>query len=295
MQLQAASLDKVQLQGASLDGAHLQGAFLRQAQLQGASLVGAQLQDAWLDDAQLQGADLSYAHLQGTWLERAQLQGVTFRTAQFQGAWLKDVFVWRADVLEVDWKGAHVAGPKTGPKKSCYNFNSMPQIVDPDADPSSADPYKACDWRAEDFENLKRLIAEQIPEGEQRDDAVERIGQKLDPNTALDREKEMAREWTKHNQSFRDVPRQNAAGQWVKSLAELWLETGCAAAGAPYVVRALLARVPADLFRNNVDVSKAAAAFLDKEHCPGARGLSDDEIAKLKGFVIRAPPLASKP
>jgi hypothetical protein len=38
-----------------------------------------------------------------------------------------------------------------------------------------------------------------------------------------------------------------------------------------------------------------AATFLDEEHCPGARGLTNDEKAKLKEIRDRAPPPPSKP
>jgi hypothetical protein len=41
------------------------------------------------------------------------------------------------------------------------------------------------------------------------------------------------------------------------------------------------------------EVPKLAAAFLDKD-CPGAHGLSRDEIEKLKAIVAKAPPPAPK-
>lgn len=39
---------------------------------------------------------------------------------------------------------------------------------------------------------------------------------------------------------------------------------------------------------------KLAAAFLDTDHCTGARGLAEAEIVKLKAIRDRAPPLAPK-
>jgi hypothetical protein len=39
-------------------------------------------------------------------------------------------------------------------------------------------------------------------------------------------------------------------------------------------------------------VPKLAADLLDTEHCPGARGLSEAEIAKLKEIAAKAAPAA---
>jgi hypothetical protein len=42
------------------------------------------------------------------------------------------------------------------------------------------------------------------------------------------------------------------------------------------------------------EVPTLAAAFLDTEHCAGARGLSEDEIAELKAIRDSTRPPASK-
>jgi uncharacterized protein YjbI with pentapeptide repeats len=221
-QLQGADLSGARLQGASLDNAQLQGISLVGAQLQGADLSGAQLQNTWLDDAQLAGANLTAAQLQGAWLERVQLQGTLLNRAQLQGAWLAHVYVWRADARAAVWKGTHVTGAETNPKKPCDENDSRP----PNEDPNKVyEPNKVCDWTAESSENLIRLLPEQLIGGEERTKALAEMKQSLDPNKALDGEKEMAKVWTDHEQSSRaqKVSRESVARQWVTSAAQQWL------------------------------------------------------------------------
>jgi hypothetical protein len=73
------------------------------------------------------------------------------------------------------------------------------------------------------------------------------------------------------------------------TLANRIKEIGCVAEGAPYVIRGLLG--PSNANRARIDVrfedhpsqeAAVAAAFLDKEKCPGARGLSEEDRARLQ-------------
>ncbi len=145
--------------------------------------------------------------------------------------------------------------------------------------------------RAKSFNELKKTITEQVPEGRERADAMKSIEQRLDPEKPLDGEDEMAKIWTDQAGSppAKDVHE--------KRLAEVWRETGCAAEGAPYVVRGVLVRLggvgrPFD--EQSPQPSALAAAFLDEEHCPGARGLTEVEKAKLKAIRDRSRPPAVK-
>jgi hypothetical protein len=190
-----------------------------------------------------------------------------------QGASLRKVFVWRADTREADWKNTRVAGPKTGPKTACDDI---------DAD---------CDWIADTFKKIKWLIAEQIPEGDLRRAATERIEQRLDPTKALGREEEMAKVWASRANSS---PRPDV---YERSLAEQWRRTGCNAFGAPYLLRALLDRmwsIVGPFGNDSPEVPKLAAAFLDKD-CAGAHGLSESDKARLKALAAPAAPQAPKP
>lgn len=182
-QLQGATLDYAQLQGAQLKQAQLQGAPLQSAQLQGASLgfnllgvsggigfiYGAQLQGADLRGAQLQGATLSSAGLQGAMLDDAEVQGAELDGAQLQGASLANAFVWRASARHAFWQNTRVSGSEAGPKHRCAIEGQSP----------------TCDWTAESFEKLKKLIAEHVPEGDLRRNAIEKIEESLDPAKSL--------------------------------------------------------------------------------------------------------------
>ncbi len=277
-QLQGATLVTARLQGASLAAAQLLGALLGHSQLQGAALLfaqllgawleGARLQGAWLEGARLQGASLDGARLQGASLDHAQLQGALLGNAQLQGASFVDVCAWRADSRQALWRDTWVERPK-------------------------ADEIHECDWTAASFAGLKQLIAKEVPEGDTRRVAMERIEQRLDPTKALEGEDEMAKIW--------------AAGEgksptpeaYAKTLAGQWRELGCADEGAPYVLHALIVRlsIPAiSPFRDQSDEPKSlAAAFLDEAHCAGAHGLSEADKAKLKWLAAPAAPQAPKP
>jgi hypothetical protein len=230
---------------------------------------------------QLQGALLEKAQLQGALLDFAQFQGTSFWRAQLQGASFQNAFVWRAEAREAVWENTRVAGPKTDPKTRCQ------------------DKENDCAWTAATFEALKRLIIGEVPEGKERHNALLRIEANLDPNKALDGEKEMAVVWADHERSS------PAPEAYEKSLAEQWRKTGCAADGAPYVVRAFLARVNTAFFMDHIFSSpfaidslekpKLAAAFLDEAHCAGAHGLSEADKAKLEEIAATGAPQAPKP
>jgi hypothetical protein len=67
--------------------------------------------------------------------------------------------------------------------------------------------------------------------------------------------------------------------------------------GAPYVLRALLARLHGDVSpfaEDSPEKTKLAAAFLD-ENCAGAHGLSEKDKAELKKIAAPAAAQAPKP
>jgi hypothetical protein len=121
---------------------------------------------------------------------------------------------------------------------------------------------------------------------------MERIEQRLDPTKALEGEKEMAKVWAARES---ESPSPEV---YEKSFAEQWRTTGCAVNGAPYVLRALLARLDTDdspFDKGSPEKPKLAATFLDEAHCPGAHGLSEADKAKLKKIAAPAAPPAPKP
>jgi len=294
-QLQGASLDQAHVQGANLQHARLQGASLEEASLQGASLWRAKLQGASLDDAQLQGASLDQAQLQGASLNGVQLQGAvlwgaslqgaSLDRAQLQGAALEKVFAWRADARHAVLENTHLVSPEIRPKYECWKDGER----------------SACDWSAKSFDELKKIIADEVPDGDKRDNAMESIEQGLDPSKQMKDEDEMAKAWESQARSSPDTE------AYEKRVAEIWREAGCAAEGAPYVLRGLLFRLGSTIlpsylvgsesvpFRSQSPQKPALAkAFLDEEHCLGARGLTEAEKAKLREIRDRSPPPATK-
>jgi hypothetical protein len=118
--------------------------------------------------------------------------------------------------------------------------------------------------------------------------------EELDPTKVLGKEAEMAKDWADRERSS-PAPDVSA-----KSFAEQWRDVGCATEGAPYVLHRLVFQLSGPPiippFRDQSDAAKAlAAAFLDEAHCPGARGLSEADKAKLKEIAAPAAPTAPKP
>src|SRR5258708_205528 len=254
-QLQGAKLLGAHLQGATLSSAQLQGATLDSAQLQAASLGAAHLQGAVLDRAQLQGADLSGAHLQGASLDSAQLQGAVLEGTQLRAASLNNVFVWRTDARKsIDADAATIIADPT-PDMAC------PQTeVD---GPCVSMPV----W-------IKYLqeIANNVTDSKTRPDAIRRMA-RLDPAYHLEDEDDIARHWAMLNKSSALV--RNRGAMLVQQLQM----TGCTAEGSPYVFRQLLDRFGAF---DTKEATKLAEAFLDDQHCPGAKRMTEAEKAKLE-------------
>ena len=161
-QLQGASLAGAQLQGAILDSAKLQGATLGWAKLQGANLHNAKLQGANLNNAKLQGASLSTAELQGATLDSAELQGTSLKNAELQGAAFQ-----KSTLYGMDMSGAEV-----------WRVNFDPASLTA----VSIDGLNESAMSKDEFDNLRAQI-EEVPEGEERKSALERIG-KLNPDNS---------------------------------------------------------------------------------------------------------------
>jgi hypothetical protein len=121
----------------------------------------------------------------------------------------------------------------------------------------------------------------------------------LDPREPW--QEDMAKRW----EASKAPQTSNPSEVYQPHLAGIWKEIGCAAEGAPYVIRGLLHRFSSLPFPfvewqlNFVvpEVSALAAAFLDEERCPGAHGLTEEDKAKLKAIRDRdrdrSPPPAS--
>jgi uncharacterized protein YjbI with pentapeptide repeats len=264
-----------QLWGSQLVGARLQGASLNGTQLQGVFLFHVQLQGASLSGTQLQGANLYEGQLQGAFLFRVQLQGASLLDAQLAGAALLDNYVWRTDPPS-NTEGAFVIKPEPGPKYSGLTCTTS-----------------ECDWSEESYGTAISLIEEL--DLLVRDRALQQIAVLGKPPFVA--HEASAKAWT-------DLANQSAhsSGSYFNTLAKELEEIGCAADGAPYVIGGLTRRISANQVQLDFRFSgylsqeaEVAAAFLDEAKCPGARGLSEENKAKLQEIHNRGLPTSPKP
>ncbi|MGB6175233.1 MAG: pentapeptide repeat-containing protein, partial [Methylocella sp.] len=119
--------------------------------LQGAGLGEAQLQGASLDGTQLQGAGLGEAQLQGASLRLAQLQGANFKGSTLAGTDMSGAAMWRAN----------------------FEDASLTTVFE--------DDLKESGISKDEFAALKAMIMKDVPEGENREDALIRI-EELNPD-----------------------------------------------------------------------------------------------------------------
>jgi uncharacterized protein YjbI with pentapeptide repeats len=284
-QLQGADLDGAQLLGAALSLVPLQGASLRGTQLQGADLMYTQLQGANLDQAQLQGALLYEAHLQGASLYRVQLQGASLFDARLEEASLRNDYVWRTNPPS-NANGTFVATPEPGPKYSGLDCTAV-----------------ECPWSEKSYAALKSLIESSVSLPGRRDQVLPRLT--ILEHQPYVRDEVSAEAWT-------NLAKESArsAGSYFNTLAKILIEIGCAAEGAPYVINGLIRPAGVGLGRvaevnlvlldrrfegNPSQEAEVAAAFLDDVKCPGARGLSEENKAKLREIRDRGLPAPPSP
>jgi uncharacterized protein YjbI with pentapeptide repeats len=267
--LHGANLSIARLQGASLTWAEFEGANLGGAQLQGANLNLADFQGASLGLAELQGADLSGSALQGANLYGAELQGANLAGTMLDGASLHNVFVWRADARSAKAKGAWIDMVVSGPKQWCGNRNGP----------------AGCDWSDVWWSDFKKGIGHEVLEGGTRANVLKRIDPRLDPAKPLKDEAEMAQGWAELQSSSL------TQSAFEEELFNQWQRIGCAAAGAPYVLTALIHTLRDHLSPFKYDspqLARLEAEFL-KEDCVGGRGLSEDTKETLKALLLRLP------
>jgi uncharacterized protein YjbI with pentapeptide repeats len=301
--LQGASLDRAQLQGASLDWADLQGASLVGAQLQGASLVYVELQGASLEGAQLQGAQLGGAQLQGASLVWAKLQGVSLNGAELQGASLdganlQGASLDRAAVNAADFSYAFLWRTNWGNLGPAEFVAVRLEMVtwNPEWAPKG-DPVP---WTDKAYAELRDLMTNSIPEGEMRNNALERI-ETLDcananePLASRDPAAEVL-DWQK---------KLAAAGAddvaYAKALATELRSLVCASdANAIHILRGVVRGVlEPDRLTSTGREAPALVDYIMSKDCPVSASLTDDDKAKLlkikqEAEKESAPPPASK-
>ena len=271
--LQGAMLNRAQMQGASLVGAGMQGVLLVGAQMQGASLVGAQMQLAWLDGAQMQGASLRGAQMQGASLVGARLQGAMLDGAGMQGASLDGVRLPGASLYGI------AAWALRAPRLDLTD--ALIDDVDLADDPPCTESLTgdgSC-VRERSWPQWAAFWAAMIPDGTARDRVITRLGILTgEPLHAA----ELPRGWP-----VRQLPDLERVAKYLSGLA-------CAEDHAPYVARGLLRQIEAHARDLGPHAWTFAGRLADRQGCPGARDLDDDERAAITRLAARVT-LSSTP
>ena len=227
---------------------------LRQAILFGAILPKPDLRGF----AELQGATLRYAQLQSASLEGAQLQGASLKGAQLEGASLDGAFLWRAQLDGVDAKDlfAPVGSPDWSPEQMAYGEKEP--------------------WTDASYTALSQSIAEKVPRGEIRAEALKRIAilhcaRKGDTIATCSPSAEppaAVKQWQERIQAA-SIDR----AVYAKALAKILGDLVCS--GEPdriYVLRGLW---PSDRFRGTGSEMPALAKRITSPECPVSTALTD--------------------
>lgn len=172
--------------------------------------------------------------------------------AHLQSASLRGTFVWRADARTADSTDARVKGVESQPKF----VNGRGEVHD---------------WSLSD---LKTCMGQEVPENILTQ--MTQMELRLNPETHLDEEKQIAEHWQKLQLLY-------APDDYAAKLAKIWWQIGCSIDGAPYVLAGMIRTLNAQgppTSKDSVQVPQVADGFL-KDDCAGARGLSDDSKGTL--------------
>jgi uncharacterized protein YjbI with pentapeptide repeats len=256
--LQGASLLHAKLQGAQFYNANLDGAELYQAKLQGASLnlvrlngaglSGAELQGAYADGAELEGAELTEAKLQGASFKDAQLQGASFLKSSSAGTNMRNVALWRTS----------------------FDENSPAPVY--------KESVNERGLKLEEFVTLKANIVKEVPDGEQRAKALNRI-EVLNPDMSG------------NTTSLRQAAATGGVAD--KALKENLQSLACSDdEDALYIVRGLVSN---DRIKDTGIQAPALVDAILKTECPVFAYLTDADKAVLKTLKTEARARESKP
>ena len=130
-----------------------------------------------------------------------------------------------------------------------------------------------CDWSSGAFAELKQLITRQVPEGDRRDKALNRIAI-LDPAKASWTQQQEEKVWT-------DLARSSPSAEvFIKNFTVKLKEMGCDANLGPYVIHGFLFNPISPSVQETL-----AAAFLDGKDCPSASALGEPDRLLLQ-FIL---------
>lgn len=277
-ELQDASLMFARLQGAEMFDARLQGADLRGAGLHGAKLQRAQLQGANLSSAVLQAASLGGAQLQGANLEQASLQGASLFQAQLQFANLDKALLQGVDLDKADLRGASLC------QSTVYRAEGAPRSrLDGARVTALRKPWMLAGtarrvvWPSRhERHRIARQLSNIVPQPALVA-AMERL-EHLRPGA-----QSMAQDWD-DARHWADVERQTTgADVFIAGRAEAFATLACSTEHGAHVARGLIALLPSA----GPHAERFAALLHDPASCPGARGLSREDLSRLDRILLQ--------
>ncbi len=148
---------------------------------------------------------------------------------------------------------------------------------------------EGCDWSQKSYAALKSVIEDWVPAGGfWRAQTLKQIATLENPPYV--RDEASARAWADIAEASSRSPK-----PYPEVLAETLEDVGCAADGAPYVMSGLIRELDYRFEKGSSQEAAVAAAFLNEANCPGARGLSEENKAKLQEIRDRGLPAAPGP
>ncbi len=325
--LRRANLSRASIRGANLFAAQLEEAILEDASLHGAMFVGARLHGANFSDAKLyganlqgvqaEGADFTNAHLQGAKLDSARLQGAKLENSLLDGASLNLAQLQAAVLLGATLQGADLQSANLF-RARCPIYIVDDVSLDESVDrcltadgATAADTAYSMQWP---LVNTHEIMIDSgrveiqvlrrnkpVPFGDA--DAFSAYMTGITRDLQLEETKATLRERLRPLSAAAPpddkilVDQQRWKRERLRSLtlearAQILEKLACADAGTPYVARALILYGRLQATGSNLlnIADRMRKGKSDLSACPGVKGFTDDDWAKLDELVKKAPP-----
>ena len=204
-------------------------------------------------------------------LVKADLQGASIEHTEMQDAKIEGALIWRLDARNAKAAGARLVDPQPA------------QAYSSDEEEESECRETSCKWTVERFARFRRTIETEVPDGERRRQALERIAT-LDP-AAAPAEPGVAESWTRLEET---VAREEAAsdGRLTAALHAL----ACRGRDAPYVLEGLLHQIDFRFEKGAPAATALANTFLAEDCKSTTQLLRPDQLDMLRQIRDRAPP-----
>ena len=158
----------------------------------------------------------------------------------------------------------------------------MPTPPEPTYSSPTDTDCRPCALTGVRISELKRILESEIPDGEPRRLALERIAI-LDPARPPAEEEQRAASW----QTLENTASEVAATD--ERLVGVLHRLGCNVRDQPHVLRGLIAQLDFRFEKGSPVAAALAGKFLD-ESCDGRKGLSAEELRLLREIRDRPPP-----